>query len=74
MLKLVRIEYFVTSVSLRPDGPDVRMITDEVDTVVLTMDHIHCPVRGPRIPDHNVQESVYQPMRGLREFDQSEAR
>ena len=31
--------------------PDVRMVTDEVDTVMLAVDHVHRPVRRPGISE-----------------------
>ena len=32
-----------------PELPDVRVVADEVDAVVLAVDHVHRPVRRPGI-------------------------
>ena len=35
--------------SYKADGADVRVVADEVDAVVLAVDHVHRPVRRPGI-------------------------
>ena len=50
-----------------PDSPNVWMITDEVDTVMLTMDHIDCPIRSSSISEqlHQSHAGCGVPLTGL---------